>query len=272
MKTVSDANAPSLTQAAVHFDGVGRTYGGGRTGLGEVVAVEHADLTISPGEFICVIGPSGCGKSTLLNMVAGLDGPSKGQVFFNGKEVTSVNTEVGYMPQESKLFPWLTAERNVEFPLRVRNIPTEERKKLVQEYLAKVGLKGFESAFPHQLSGGMQKRTSLARTLVYRPSLLLMDEPFSALDSQTKMVMHDELLRLWEAERCTTLFVTHDLVEAIALADRVVVMTRRPSRIAEIIEIPLPRPRDVYAIYEEPGFDATYERLLKLVKKEMSYE
>jgi NitT/TauT family transport system ATP-binding protein len=262
---------PSPTPA-VHFDGVGRTYGGGRTGLGEVVAVQHADLTVAPGEFVCVLGPSGCGKSTLLNMVAGLDGPSKGRVFFDGKEVSSVNTEVGYMPQESKLFPWLTAAGNIEFPLKARDVPAAQRRELVAAYIEKVGLTGFENAYPHQLSGGMQKRTSLARTLVYRPSLLLMDEPFSALDSQTKMVMHEELLRLWETEKCTALFVTHDLVEAITLADRVVVMTRRPSRIAEIVDIPLSRPRDVYAIYEQDGFDETYEHLLALVKKEMRYE
>jgi NitT/TauT family transport system ATP-binding protein len=258
--------------AAVSFQGVGRTFGGGRTGLGEVVAVEYADLDIQPGEFVCVLGPSGCGKSTLLNMVAGLDAPSRGRVLFEGNEVTEVNTKVGYMPQESKLFPWLTAERNVDFPLRVRKVPPERRKELVTEYLAKVGLTGFENAYPHQLSGGMQKRASLARTLVYRPSLLLMDEPFSALDSQTKMVMHEELLNLWEAEQCTTLFITHDLVEAITLADRVVVMTRRPSRVAEIVDIPLTRPRDVYAIYEQAGFEDIYDHLLALVKKEMRYE
>lgn len=257
---------------AVVFDGVGRTYGGGRTGLGEVIAVDHADLTIKRGEFVCVLGPSGCGKSTLLNMVAGLDGPSKGRVFFEGQEVKAVNTDVGYMPQESKLFPWLTTARNIEFPLRVREVPAEERAQLVAEYIKKVGLTGFENAYPHQLSGGMQKRTSLARTLVYRPSLLLMDEPFSALDSQTKMVMHEELLNLWEAEKSTTLFVTHDLVEAITLADRVVVMTRRPSRIAEVVDITLPRPRDVYEIHEMDGFDEIYEQLLTLVKKEMRYE
>ncbi|BBZ02627.1 nitrate ABC transporter ATP-binding protein [Mycolicibacterium chitae] len=263
---------PRHAVPAVDFQGVGRTYGGGRTGLGEVVAVDHADLKIAPGEFVCVLGPSGCGKSTLLNMVAGLDAPSKGRVLFEGAEVKGVNTKVGYMPQESKLFPWLTAEKNIEFPLRARNVPGTERKQLVSAYLAKVGLKGFENAYPHQLSGGMQKRTSLARTLVYRPSLLLMDEPFSALDSQTKMVMHEELLQLWEQEKCTTLFITHDLVEAITLADRVVVMTRRPSRIAEIVDIPLSRPRDVYAIYEQAGFDEIYDHLLRLVKKEMRYE
>lgn len=272
MSAASLVERPPRVEPIVHFDGVGRTYGGGRTGLGEVVAVEHADLSITPGEFVCVLGPSGCGKSTLLNMVAGLDSPSKGHVYFQGSEVTSVNTEVGYMPQESKLFPWLTAKRNVEFPLQVRNVPVGERERLVAEYLEKVGLTGFENAYPHQLSGGMQKRASLARTLVYRPSLLLMDEPFSALDSQTKMVMQDELLRLWDAERCTTLFITHDLVEAITLADRVVVMTNRPSRIATIVDIPLARPRDAFAIYEQPGFDETYDRLLGLVKKEMRYE
>lgn len=258
--------------AEVVFDGVGRTFGGGKTGLGEVVAVDRADLAINQGEFICVLGPSGCGKSTLLNMVAGLDLPSKGAVYFKGNQVTSVNTDVGYMPQDSKLFPWLTVEGNVEFPLIVRDVPKDERKERVAAYIKKVNLEGFENAYPHQLSGGMQKRVSLARTLVYKPSLLIMDEPFGALDSQTKMIMHDEVLSLWETEKSTVLFVTHDLVEAITLADKVVVMTQRPSRVAEVAEVPLTRPRDVYAIFDQPGFQDVYDRLIQIVKKEMSHD
>jgi NitT/TauT family transport system ATP-binding protein len=256
----------------VVFDGVGRTFGGGKTGLGEVVAVERADLAINQGEFICILGPSGCGKSTLLNMVAGLDLPSRGSVHFKGEKVTTVNTDVGYMPQDSKLFPWLTVEGNVEFPLTVRDVPKAERKERVAAYIKKVGLTGFENAYPHQLSGGMQKRVSLARTLVYKPSLLIMDEPFGALDSQTKMIMHEEVLSLWEAEKSTVLFVTHDLVEAITLADKVVVMTKRPSVIAEVAEVPLARPRDVYAIFDQPGFQEVYDRLIATVKREMSHD
>lgn len=258
-------------EAEVVFDGVGRTFGGGKTGLGEVVAVERADLTINQGEFVCVLGPSGCGKSTLLNMVAGLDLPSRGSVYFKGKKVSGVNTDVGYMPQDSKLFPWLTVQGNVEFPLSVRDVPKDERKHRVAEYINKVGLNGFEEAYPHQLSGGMQKRVSLARTLVYKPSLLIMDEPFGALDSQTKMIMHEEVLNLWKEEQSTVLFVTHDLVEAITLADKVVVMTKRPSVIAEVAEITLARPRDVYAIFDQPGFQNVYDHLIEIVKREMSH-
>lgn len=259
------------TPPKVVFDGAGKTFEG-EGKLGEVVAVERADLILNTTEFVCILGPSGCGKSTLLNMVAGLDPPSSGSVFFQGNKVLSVNTQVGYMPQDSKLFPWLTAAKNIEFPLQVRDFSLSERMRLVGEYLRKVGLEGFADAYPRQLSGGMQKRASLARTLVYKPQLLLMDEPFSALDAQTKMVMQDELLRLWEEERSTVIFVTHDIVEAIALGDRVVVMTRRPGKIAEDVPVTLSRPRDVFAIHEQEGFDEIYDHVLSLVKREMSYE
>lgn len=257
-------------RANVKFDAVSRVYSSRQKGLEDVVAIERADLRIESGEFVCVLGPSGCGKSTLLNMVAGLDLPTSGTVRFNGELVDGVNTDVGYMPQESKLFPWLTVRGNIEFPLTLRDVPTEQRRQIVDEYIAKVGLAGFDEAYPHQLSGGMQKRASLARTLVYAPSLLLMDEPFGALDSQTRMLMHEEVLNLWTEVKSTVIFVTHDLTEAITLADKIVVMTRRPSTVAEVIDVPLTRPRDVYAIFEQDGFQEIYDELIAIVREEMN--
>lgn len=261
----------TLERSDVDFRGVSRVFASPQKGMDDVVAVKRADLRIESGEFVCVLGPSGCGKSTLLNMVAGLDLPSGGEVYFKGEPVEGVNTDVGYMPQDSKLFPWLTVRGNIDFPLSVRGVPADERQQLVDKQIAKVGLTGFEEAYPHQLSGGMQKRASLARTLVYAPSLLLMDEPFGALDSQTRMLMHDEVLNLWDDVRSTVLFVTHDLTEAITLADKIVVLTKRPSTVAEVIDVPLSRPRNVYAIFEQDGFQDIYDELIALVKQEMNH-
>src|SRR5215212_7653905 len=207
-----------------------------------LLACHNVNLSVDSGKFIAVVGPSGCGKSTLLNMSAGLMKPSAGTVRYAGTEVNGVNRNVGYMTQRDNLLPWRSVEANVGLALEVARVPTAERQKRVREFIDLVGLTGFEKHYPAELSGGMRKRVALARTLVYDPETLLMDEPFGALDAQLKVIMHGELLKLWERSHKTILFVTHDLTEAITLADRVVVMSSRPGRIKLIQKVDLPRP------------------------------
>jgi NitT/TauT family transport system ATP-binding protein len=236
----------------------------------EVVALDDVSLSIRDREFVAIVGPSGCGKSTLLKMASGLVFPSSGQVFSENQLVKGVNNLVGFVTQESKLFPWLTLLQNVEFPLGIRNVPAAERRSRAMAMLEQVGLHGFEQAYPHQLSGGMQKRGSIARTLVYEPKTMLMDEPFGALDAQTKLIMQQDLLDIWTNSPRTILFITHDLVEAVALADRVVVMTRRPGRIKHVFDIPLPRPRDVFSLHEQHSFQEIYGEVWNYFKTEIA--
>jgi NitT/TauT family transport system ATP-binding protein len=236
----------------------------------DMLALDGASFDVPPAQITSVVGPSGCGKTTLLRLAAGLIRVSGGTVFYNGAPVDGLNTRVGYVTQDNNLFPWLTAVGNVEFPLAVRGIPARERRKRALHWLRMVGLEGFENHYPSQLSGGMQKRVSIVRTLVYEPSVVLLDEPFGALDAQTRMELHHELLELWRERKCTMLFITHDLVEAITLSDQIVVMTRRPGRVKEVYEVPLSRPRNVFEIYLQPGFDAAYAALWKHFKSEMN--
>jgi NitT/TauT family transport system ATP-binding protein len=223
--------------------------------------VENVNLSISEGEFVSIVGPSGCGKTTLLRLLAGFSPPSKGSVLYRGQAVEEINREVGYISQDSNLFPWLTLQQNVELPLVFRKVQESERRRIVGEYIEKVGLQGFEKHYPHELSGGMQKRASIIRTLAYGPQVVLMDEPFGPLDAQTRMVLQKQLLDLWESEKRTFMFVTHDIVESIALSDRVVVMSKRPARIREVVTISIPRPRNVFAIHENPEFREVYDKI-----------
>ena len=211
----------------------------------EVVALSSIDLEIGEDEFLTVLGPSGCGKSTLLNIIAGFDHPSGGEVRLDGKPIREPGPDRGVVFQEYALFPWLNVTQNIEFGLRERGVPKTERQTRVSKQIATVGLEGFEDRFPHELSGGMRQRVALARVLVNDPKILLMDEPFAALDAQTRTIMQTELLRVWSAERRTALFITHNIEEAVLLGDRIVVMTARPGRIKEIVRVKLPRPRDV---------------------------
>jgi NitT/TauT family transport system ATP-binding protein len=236
----------------------------------DVLAIQDVSIDVRDREFVAIVGPSGCGKSTLLRMAAGLTFPTKGRVFTEDQPVTAVNRLIGFVTQESKLFPWLTLLQNVEFPLRIRNIRAAERRERAVAMLEQVGLLGFEQAYPHQLSGGMQKRGSIARTLIYEPRTMLMDEPFGALDAQTKLIMQQDLLDLWTRSPRTILFVTHDLVEAVALADRVVVMTRRPGKIKHVFDIPLPRPRDVFSLHEQHDFQELYSQVWNFFKSEIA--
>jgi ABC-type nitrate/sulfonate/bicarbonate transport system ATPase subunit len=211
----------------------------------EVLALSSIDLEIGEDEFLTVLGPSGCGKSTLLNIIAGFENATAGEVRLDGRPIREPGPDRGVVFQEYALFPWLNVSQNIEFGLRERGVPKSERQTRVSRQIATVGLDGFEGRYPHELSGGMRQRVALARVLVNDPKILLMDEPFAALDAQTRTIMQTELLRVWSTERRTALFITHNIEEAVLLGDRIVVMTARPGRIKEIVPVKLPRPRDV---------------------------
>jgi NitT/TauT family transport system ATP-binding protein len=232
-------------------------------------ALTNISFAVGAAEFWSIVGPSGCGKSTLLNMAAGLIQPSSGAVEVLGEAVHTVNTQVGYVTQDSNLMPWLTTFRNIELPLEIRGVGKAERRDRTREWIEKVGLKGFENSYPHQLSGGMQKRCAIARTLVYDPEVLLLDEPFGAVDAITRSILQVTLLDLWSGRRKSVIFVTHDLNEAIALSDKVVVMTKRPGSVKAIVDVTLPRPRDVFQITESPGFAGMHQELWELFKSEI---
>jgi NitT/TauT family transport system ATP-binding protein len=236
----------------------------------DVLAIDSVSFDVSARQVTTVVGPSGCGKTTLLRLAAGLINPSHGDVFCQGRAVAGLNTEVGYVTQDSNLFPWLTALGNVEFPLAARGVAKKQRREKAMHWLQLVGLDGFENAYPSQLSGGMQKRVSIVRTLIYEPSVVLLDEPFGALDAQTRMTLHHKLLELWRQQQTTMLFITHDLVEAITLSDRVIIMTSRPGRIKAIYDVPLARPRNVFEIFLEPGFEEAYADLWRLFRSELN--
>jgi len=252
--------------AVVRFDDVRLVFDGAAA---EVLALDGLTFDAQEGRITTVVGPSGCGKTTLLRLASGLTRPSSGQVLYKGKPITGLNTEVGFITQDSNLFPWLTAVENVEFPLTLQGVPRSERRERAREWLRLVGLAGFESNYPRELSGGMQKRVSIARTLIYEPEVVLMDEPFGALDAQTRMMLHHELLQIWARQRNTIIFITHDLVEAITLSDHIVVMTRRPGRLHAEYKVPLRRPRNVFQIFLEPHFDEFYATLWDHFKTEL---
>ncbi|MEZ5653099.1 MAG: ABC transporter ATP-binding protein [Burkholderiaceae bacterium] len=235
----------------------------------EVVALDELSLEIGTGEFVAFVGPSGCGKSTLLNMIAGILEPTSGRIEHDGSVIAGPNRAVGYMTQADGLLPWRTAEDNIMLPLLLRGTGRSEARARCDELLGTVNLSGFGRHFPNELSGGMRKRVALAQVLAYDPGTLLMDEPFGALDAQLKLVMQKELLDIWDRTRKTVVFVTHDLAEAIALADRVVVFTGRPGRVKLEEHITLARPRDVFKDRFTPGFQQTYERIWQALEPEI---
>jgi NitT/TauT family transport system ATP-binding protein len=239
----------------------------GKTYANTVRALDGISLTVVPGEIVAVVGGSGCGKSTLLRLVAGLDTPSAGQVLLDGKPVTRPGPDRGMVFQSYTLFPWLTVADNIAFGLREKSVPAAERAHVVESWLTRVGLKSFAHHYPKQLSGGMQQRTAIARALANDPAILLLDEPFGALDNQTRALMQELLLGIWERERKTVLFVTHDIEEAIFLATRVLVMTARPGRIKADVPIALPYPRH-YTVKTSPEFSALKARLTEEIRAE----
>jgi NitT/TauT family transport system ATP-binding protein len=214
----------------------------------ETPALVDINLRIAEGEFLCLLGPSGCGKSTLLKIIAGLIPATSGRIAINGKAVSGPGPERAVVFQDYALFPWMTVRDNVEFGLEARKLPVAERREVSSRLLKVVGLSDFAERFPHQLSGGMKQRVSIARALAVDPSLLLMDEPFGALDAQTRQLLQDELLRIWREYRKTVVFVTHSIEEAIYLSDRIAVMTARPGRIKQIVMVPELRPRDMASV------------------------
>jgi NitT/TauT family transport system ATP-binding protein len=247
--------------------GLGKTYGDGDKATH---AIGDVTLTVEAGEFACVVGPSGCGKTTLLKCVAGLMKPSRGEVLLRGKPVTGPPEELALVFQEysRSLLPWASVRNNVLLPLRHKNVPGDERKRLVEESLDAVGLTRFIDHYPWQLSGGMQQRVAIARALVYQPSILLMDEPFASVDAQTRGDLEDLILRVREEYEITVLFVTHDIDESVYLGDRVVVLTHAPTHVKEIVGVPLPRQRDQLATKELPEFAHLRAHVYRLIKRE----
>jgi NitT/TauT family transport system ATP-binding protein len=236
----------------------------------ETVALAPVDLTISKGDFVAFVGPSGCGKSTLLNMIAGIIEPSAGEILHEGQIVHGVNKRVGYMTQTDSVLPWRTVYENIELPLTFRPFSAAQRRERVEAMMKAVDLSGFADSFPNELSGGMRKRVALAQVLVYEPGTLLMDEPFGALDAQLKLMMQRRLLDIWEETGKTVIFVTHDLSEAVTLAQRVVVFSGRPGQIKAIEQINIPFPRDPFKVRFEPEFQASYERLWSILAPEIA--
>ncbi len=226
-----------------------------------VTAVEGVSLDIEAGEFITMVGPSGCGKSTILNMIGGLLAPTQGTLEVDGKPLRGVTRDVGYVTQQHNLMPWRTLIDNVSFPLELAGVARAERYRRAEELIGLVGLAGFEKSYPHELSGGMRQRANIVRTMIYEPKVILMDEPFGPLDAQTRVVLQDLVLKLWERTGVTIIFITHDLHEAIGLGDRVVLLSARPGRVARIDKVPLARPRDVFRMHDSTEFRTLYDQI-----------
>jgi ABC-type nitrate/sulfonate/bicarbonate transport system ATPase subunit len=261
------APAPGDAASVLVLEGVGRTFPGVHGGA-PTVALQPTSLRVGENDFITILGPSGCGKSTLLRIVAGLDRPTAGHVLLDGAPVAGPGRDRGMVFQSYTLFPWLSVIDNVCFGLRERGLPRAQQIEIARGFIAKVGLGGFEHHFPKQLSGGMQQRTALARALANGPRMLLMDEPFGALDHQTRELMQELLLGIWEAEAKTVLFVTHDIDEAVFMGSRVVVMSARPGRIKLERTVPLAHPRH-YSVKTTPAFTALKAELTEAVREEV---
>ncbi|GES40967.1 NitT/TauT family transport system ATP-binding protein [Rhizobium sp. ERR 922] len=261
-------HAAAASKAMVAIENVTMSFG-------SFVAVQDVNLTVADGEFVAIVGPTGCGKSTILNAIAGLLKPAKGSVSIDGGVVSGVQNNIGYLFQQDALFPWKTAIENVELGPLFQGVGAGERRERALKWLAKVGLKGFEDRYPHQLSGGQRKRVQMAQALITGPKVILMDEPFSALDIHTRHLMQNELLRLWQEERRAVVLITHDLEEAIALGDRVVVLASGPrSRVIDSFPVDLERPRDVAEIKLDPRFTDLYRNIWASLRGEVekSYE
>jgi len=250
--------------AAVNIAGLRKEY---VSGQGRVLAIDTLDLAIAPGEFLCIVGPSGCGKSTLLRILAGLDHQSAGTITVEAGGWTVQNAMVF---QESGLFPWMSVETNVRFGLMTRGVPEDEANERVEAALKLVGLTKFRRHYPHQLSGGMRQRSAIARAFVTDPAMLLMDEPFAALDAQNRVILQAELVRIWGETRKTVIYVTHSIEEALLMGDRCVVMTAQPGRIKRIIDVPFPHPRDLIALSAAPEFGQLKLDIWRVLEEEVT--
>lgn len=257
-----------MDSALIELRGVAKRF---PTGGGQVRTALHGlTLRIDAGEFVALVGPTGCGKSTTLSLVSGLEPASDGEVLVRGEVVRAIPRGVGYMFQNDAILPWKSVLDNVATGPRYRGVPRAAARAAARDWIERVGLAGFADAYPHQLSGGMRKRAALAQTLVNEPEIMLMDEPFSALDVQTRGLMQDELLRLWAGTGAAVVFVTHDLEEAIALADRVVVMTARPATVKDVFTVDLSRPRDVEEVRLTPAFLDIYREVWDSLRDEVA--
>jgi NitT/TauT family transport system ATP-binding protein len=241
-----------------------KTYSGG-----EVLALKDINLEVNPFESLCILGPSGCGKTTLLRIIDSLIARDKGEVLIDGKSVDRPRPNVAMVFQHFGLFPWKRLDENIAYGLQLRGTPRQETRTAVQRYIELMGLKGFEKCYPHQLSGGMQQRAGLARALAINPSLLLMDEPFGALDAQTREMMQEELLHILEKDKTTMIFVTHSIDEAILLGDRIVMMSRRPGRIREILAVEIPRPRQILSVRAHPRYLELRNSIWEMLKQDL---
>jgi len=249
--------------AAIEIAGLRREYVGAQ---GSIVALDNVDLSVAPGEFLCIVGPSGCGKSTLLRILAGLDRQTSGTISVDAAGWAVENAMVF---QESGLFPWMNVETNVRFGLDTRGVPAAEAAERVEAALKLVGLTKFRRHYPHQLSGGMRQRSAIARAFVTEPAMLLMDEPFAALDAQNRVILQAELVRLWEQTGKTVIYVTHSIEEALLMGDRTVVMTAQPGRIKRVIDVPFPHPRDLIALSASAEFGALKLDIWRVLEEEV---
>ena len=252
-------NIAAAARTKIRIEGVSMTFDNG------VTALERINLELAENSFTCLLGPSGCGKSTLLGMIAGFVQPTAGRVLVDGAPVSGASADRGVVFQEYALFPWRTAIGNVEFGPLMRGLPRSQRRSIALGYLALVGLAGHESKYPSELSGGMKQRVAIARAFANSPSVLLMDEPFGALDAQTREILQEEMVRIWQRERKTVVFVTHSISESLFLADRIVVMATKPGTIKTVIDVDLPHPRE----RTEPGFIALEREVKHLVREEV---
>lgn len=251
-------------RSGLYAQGVRMEYVRRRTGQ-RITALTDLDLSVEPGEFVSIVGPSGCGKTTFLNMVDGTVTPTSGSITWQSQSIEATGGQRAMVFQEASLFPWFTVERNVAYGLRCRGVPRGAAAERVRPLIRMVGLEGFEQNYPYELSGGMQQRANLARALAVDPELLLMDEPFAALDAQTREIMQSELLRIWDMTNKTVLFVTHQIDEAVYLSDRVIVMSARPGRVVADLRVPIPRPRPLH-VKREPEAIALVERIWDLLE------
>jgi len=271
LSLVGGDTAPAPAPTKLSLRDVRLEYPARKRGADPVLAIETISFDVPNKEFAVIVGPSGCGKSSLLYLIAGLAEPTGGEILLSGKPVARPGPDRGMVFQSYTLFPWLTVRENVEFGLKRRKMPAPEREQIVNRYLNETGLAAFHDSYAKQLSGGMMQRAAIARAMANNPEILLMDEPFGALDSQTRSQMQSLLLKVWEHEHKTVLFVTHDIDEAILLADRIYVMTARPGRLKEEITVPIPRPRTLDMVLE-PEFIAVKRHILDLLKNEIQDE
>jgi NitT/TauT family transport system ATP-binding protein len=251
---------PPAALAKIEVRGLAKSFS---LGARPIAAVDDVSFTVRRGEFVALLGPSGSGKSTVLNMIATLLAPTRGEILIDGKPIVAhrATRDVGYVFQRDTLFPWRSVAANIGYGLELAGAPRREQAERVAECIAQAGLRGFENAYPAALSGGMRQRAALMRAIVVRPQVLLMDEPFGALDTHTRIDMHDVLLKIWDREQQTVLFVTHDLGEALTLADRIILFSARPGRIKESFDVDLPRPRDAISLPETPRYAELFSRI-----------